>query len=69
MTVFDDIPERYHDRIHQTLDGQATVIVEDGDQYEVPHITDTDRLAMGLPAGRHPDRVRTDDRPWYPPPS
>lgn len=66
MTVFDDIPERYHDRIRVDSRDQATVTVEDG-PYVVPHITDADRLAMGLPAGRHPDRVRTSDRPWYPP--
>jgi hypothetical protein len=67
VTIFDEIPERYHDRIHLTLDGGATVIVEDGDEYEVPHITDADRAAMGLPAGRHPDRVRTAAHWWFPP--
>jgi hypothetical protein len=60
--IFDRIPARYHDRIHLTLDGDATVIVDDGDAFEVPHLTDTDRAAMGLPPSRNAERIRTQDR-------
>lgn len=64
--LFDELPERYHDRIRVDSHDQATIDVADG-AFEVPHVTDADRRVLGLPAGRHPDRVRTDDHWWFPP--
>lgn len=64
--IFDEIPERYHDRVHVDSRENATVTVEDG-AYTVPLITDADRHAMNLPPSRHPDRRRDDAPRWYPP--
>ena len=66
MTIFDDIPAAYHDRIRIDSRGVATITVEDG-AFTVPVVTEADRLAMGLPRSRHRDRVRDDEHPWYPP--
>lgn len=64
--IFDTLPAKYHDRVRLDSRGEATITVDDG-AFTVPVITEADRAAMNLPPGRHRDRVRDDEHPWYPP--
>lgn len=64
--IFDELPVRYHDRVHIDQRDVATISVADG-AFTVPAITDADRRAMGLPSGRHRYRMRDAEHPWYPP--
>lgn len=63
--IFATIPERYHDRVIVDVHDNATINVETG-PFEVPVIYDSDRAAMHLPPGRHPDRRRPEPHGFTP---